>query len=131
LLSGRYVEIQVFPLSFKEYSSVLFSNNKFDNFKHYLEDSSFPYALALNNDKKQIREYLDGIYSTVVLKDVVENKKIRDVSRLESLIKFMADNIGNLSSIKKISDSMISDGLKILPLTIENYIDAFCDIYTL
>jgi predicted AAA+ superfamily ATPase len=131
LLSGRYIEIKVFPLSFKEYSSVLFSNNKFDNFKHYLEDSSFPYALTLNNDKKQIRDYLGGIYSTVVLKDVVENKKIRNISRLESLIKFMADNIGNLSSIKKISDTMVSDGLKILPLTIENYIDAFCDSYIL
>jgi predicted AAA+ superfamily ATPase len=131
LLSGRYVQIHVFPLSFKEYSSALSSDNKFEKFKQYLENSSFPYALNLNNDKKQIYDYLGGIYSTVVLKDVIENKKIRDINRLESVIKFMTDNIGNISSIKKISDTMVSEGLKILPVTIENYINALCDSYIL
>ncbi|MDR2396016.1 MAG: ATP-binding protein [Endomicrobium sp.] len=131
LLSGRYVQIHVFPLSFKEYSSALSSDNKFEKFKQYLENSSFPYVLNLNNDKKQIYDYLGGIYSTVVLKDVIANKKIRDINRLESVIKFMTDNIGNISSIKKISDTMVSEGLKILPVTIENYINALCDSYIL
>ncbi|MDR1243932.1 MAG: AAA family ATPase [Endomicrobium sp.] len=102
LLSGRYVQIHVSPLSFKEYSSALSSVNKLENFNHYLQESSFPYSLNFNGDKKQTRDYLGGIYSTVVLKDVVENRKIRDVTRLESVLRFMADNIGNLLSIKKL-----------------------------
>jgi predicted AAA+ superfamily ATPase len=131
LLSGRYIEIHMMPLSFKEYHSVAFTGNIEDTFRNYLENSSFPYALQLDGDRKQIRDYLGGIYNTIVLKDVVENKKIRDVSRLESVIKFMSDNIGNLTSIKKISDTMISDGIKMLPLTIENYLDAFRESYIL
>jgi predicted AAA+ superfamily ATPase len=86
------------PLSFKEYHSAAFTGSIEDN---YLENNSFPYALQLDGDNKQIRDYLGSIYNTIVLKDVVENKKIRDVSRLESVIKFMADNIGSLTSIKK------------------------------
>ncbi|MCL2480908.1 MAG: ATP-binding protein [Spirochaetaceae bacterium] len=131
LLSGRYVEIHLLPLSFKEYHSSAFTGNIEDTFRNYLENSSFPYSLQLDGNKKQIRDYLGGIYNTIVLKDVVENKKIRDVSRLESVIKFMADNIGNLASIKKISDTMTSDGIKMLPLTIENYLDAFRSSYIL
>jgi predicted AAA+ superfamily ATPase len=131
LLSGRYVEIHILPLSFKEYYSVADTGNVEDTFRNYLENSSFPYALQFDGNKKEIRDYLGGIYNTIVLKDVVENKKIRDVGRLESVIKFMADNIGNLTSIKKISDTMTSDGIKMLPLTIENYLDAFRESYIL
>jgi predicted AAA+ superfamily ATPase len=131
LLSGRYVEIHMLPLSFKEYNSVAFTGNIEDTFRNYLENSSFPYALQLDGDRKQIRDYLGGIYNTIVLKDVVENKKIRDVSRLESTIKFISDNISNLISIKKISDTMTSDGIRMPPLTIENYLDAFRESYIL
>jgi predicted AAA+ superfamily ATPase len=131
LLSGRYVEIHMLPLSFKEYHSVAFTGNIEDTFRNYLENSSFPYSLQLGGDKKQIRDYLGGIYNTIVLKDVVENKKIRDISRLENVIKFISDNVGNLTTIKKISDTMTSDGIKILPLTIENYLDAFRNSYIL
>jgi predicted AAA+ superfamily ATPase len=131
LLSGRYVEIHMLPLSFKEYHSVAFTGSIEDTYRNYLQNSSFPYALQLDGDKRQIRDYLGGIYNTIVLKDVVENKKIRDVSRLESVIKFMADNIGSLTSIKKISDTMTSDGLKTQPITIENYLDAFRNSYIL
>lgn len=131
LLSGRYVEIHMLPLSFKEYSSAADTGNVEETFRSYLENSSFPYALQLNGDINQIRDYLGGIYNTIVLKDVVENKNIRDVSRLESVIRFMADNIGSLTSIKKISDTMTSDGIKTMPLTIENYLDAFRNSYIL
>ncbi|MDR1997760.1 MAG: ATP-binding protein [Candidatus Margulisbacteria bacterium] len=131
LLSGRYVEIHLFPLSFKEYAAAFTAESRADNFQRYLADSSFPYTLQLCGDQKQIRDYLGGIYNTIVLKDVVENKKIRNISRLESVIKFMADNIGNLTSIKKISDTMASDGLKVLPLTVESYLDALRDSYIL
>jgi predicted AAA+ superfamily ATPase len=91
------------PLSFKECRCVFENENKFDLFRCYLVESSFPYALQFKGDKRQIRDYLGGVYSAIVLKDVIENKKIRDVDRLKRVIKFIAYNIGNLTSIKKIS----------------------------
>lgn len=130
LLSGRYIEIHIFPLSFKEYYSFFNTLNKEDAFVKYLENSSFPYTIQLNN-KKQIEEYLSGIYNTIVLKDIVENKKIRDVSNLDRIIKFMADNIGNITSVKKISDTISSDGFKILPMTVQSYLQALSDSYIL
>ncbi len=132
LLSGRYIEIKMLPLSFKEYLSAdntAVNLNK--KYRDYLTQSSFPYVLELNHKEKLIREYLSGIYNTVVLKDVVSRHNIADVSILESVIKFMFDNIGNISSIKKISDTLISSGRKITPPTVENYLKALTDSFIL
>lgn len=132
LLSGRYIEIQMLPLSFKEYVS--YFNDKTDlarKYTDYLINSSFPYTLELNGLKKNIREYLGGIYSNVVLKDIIARKNINDVFMLESIIRFMFDNIGNLCSIKKIADTMTSDGRKITSPTVENYLSALVDSYIL
>lgn len=132
LLSGRYIEIQMLPLSFKEYVS--YFNDKTDlsrKYTDYLINSSFPYTLELNGSKKNIREYLGGIYSTVVLKDIIARKNINDVFMLESIIRFMFDNVGNLCSIKKIADTMTSDGRKITSPTVENYLSALVDSYIL
>ncbi len=132
LLSGRYIEIQMLPLSFKEYVS--YFNDKTDlarKYTDYLINSSFPYTLELNGLKKNIREYLGGIYSTVVLKDIIARKNINDVFMLESIIRFMFHNIGNLCSIKKIADTMTSDGRKITSPTVENYLSALVNSYIL
>lgn len=132
LLSGRYIEIQMLPLSFLEYTSV-FDNNKDLStlYRKYIENSSFPYVTALEEDKEQIRAYLSGIYNTVILKDVVSRKKISDVSILESIIKFMFDNIGNTTTPKKISDTMTSKGRKISNHTVESYLSALVDSFIL
>jgi predicted AAA+ superfamily ATPase len=139
LLSGRYVEIHMFPLSFKEYVST--EEHPFANapqqFQKYMEYSSFPYTVNILHagDGKQtavqVYQYLSGIYNTIVLKDVVENKRIKEVGRLERIIKFMAGNIGSETSIKRISNTLGSDGMKIQPLTVESYLDAFRDSYIL
>ena len=132
LLSGRYVEIKMLPLSFKEYLTAF--QDKTDilkKFQLYLENGSFPYLFALNNDKKLIKDYLNGIYSTVILKDVVARKNISDVSILESIVKFMFDNIGNITSSKKISNTMTSAGRKISSPTVENYLSALIDSFIL
>jgi predicted AAA+ superfamily ATPase len=140
LLSGRYVEIHMFPLSFKEYVSADVSGLSHDQlFAHYVEFGAFPFVFnfrnlsdnALSWDKLSVRDYLSGIYSTIVLKDIVENKNIKEAGRLERVIKFMADSIGSEASIKRISDMLTSDGIKILPLTVESYLGAFRDSYIL
>ena len=99
-------------------------------FNAYLINSSFPYTLSLSK-LKDIRAYLDGIYTSVVLKDVVKRKKIADVSALESVIRFMFDNIGNQCSVKKIADTLASGGRKISVHTIDNYLSALSDSFIL
>jgi predicted AAA+ superfamily ATPase len=148
LLSGRYVEIHMFPLSFKEYISpdisaaVTAAPSHEKSFANYLEYGSFPFVFNFRNssdnayasgdwDRASIRDYLSGIYSTIVLKDIVENKNIKEAGRLERVIKFMAASIGSETSIKRISDMLTSDGIKIQPLTVESYLDAFRDSYIL
>lgn len=122
-LSGRYVEVKMMPLSFKEYVEFVGDRNELSKkYLNYLKYSSFPYATMLDENEERITEYLQGIYTTVMLKDIISRKKVSDVMMLESVIRFMFDNIGNLMSTKKISDTMTSDGRKVDVKTIEKYI---------
>lgn len=130
LLSGRYVEIHLLPLSFAQYCSAFPDDTNYPRlYRNYLEFSSFPYTLELKNQYKLVHEYLGGIYNTVILKDIVARKGIADVFRLESVIRFLADNVGNLVSVKKIADTMTSDGRKISSHTVESYLESLCSTY--
>ncbi len=129
LLTGRYIEIKLYPLSFKEFTSALPEFSVENAYRSYIQFGSFPYVLHLNEDKPMITDYLLGLYHTIVLKDVVARRKITDVTMLESVVKFLADNIGNLTAIKRISDTMTSSGRKITPHTVENYISALVASY--
>jgi len=125
LLSGRYVELKMLPLSFKEF--VEFNNydenkDKEKYFDEYLKIGGFPGISLVKNNEDIIDSYLSGILNTVIVKDVVQRNDVRDVSLLENLIKFLADNIGNPLSIKKISDYLTSAGRKTSSETIDNYI---------
>jgi predicted AAA+ superfamily ATPase len=136
MLAGRYIEIHLLPLSFKEYVSAYpFNDTKETMYQRYLETGSFPYVTNLRNgqgfDGTAIREYLTGIYNTIVMRDIVENKNIRNIGRLDRVMKFMADNVANITSTKRISDILTNDGVKVHPQTVESYMDAFCDSYIL
>ncbi|MDE7266449.1 MAG: ATP-binding protein [Lachnospiraceae bacterium] len=127
LLSGRFVELKMLPLSFKEYVSAFDDMlSKEELYRNYVYNSSFPYTVGLKN-RRDIHAYLDGIYNTVVLNDIVARRKIQDASMLKSVIKFMFDNIGNLCTVKKIADSMTSAGRKVSNHTIENYLEGITD----
>lgn len=158
-LSGRYVEIRMLPLSFKEYLSAVgngepsienFGNERDTKnlgntttmitsintrglrdgmyvrsaFNDYVRYSSFPYAVVLRDKPEVLKDYLQGIYSTVLIKDVVTRSSISDVMMLESVVRFLFDRVGNLISTKKIADTMSSAGRKISSHTIEKYIRA-------
>lgn len=130
LLTGRYVEIKLFPFSFAEYIEALPEGMPHDTaYRHFSEKGGFPYTVQIANDDEMLREYLTGLYNTIVLKDVVARRKITDVMMLESIVRFLADNIGNLSVIKRISDAMTSQGRKVSVHTVENYISALSDSY--
>ncbi len=132
LLSGRYVEISMLPLSFAEYVST--TGDKKDlsrKYIDYIENSSFPYTLELRNQEAQIKSYLDAIYNTVIVKDIVTRKKISDIPMFESVTRFMFDNIGSPLSTKKIADTMTSDGRKIDVKTVEKFISGLTESFIL
>lgn len=130
MISGRYVQIEMLPLSFKEYvESTGSMNDRGIKYAEYLQNSSFPYTLELKNQPEQIREYLEGIYNTIVVKDIVSRKKVTDTMMLKSVLRFVFDNIGNPLSSKKIADTMTSEGRKIDTRMVEKYLEAFSEIY--
>jgi predicted AAA+ superfamily ATPase len=135
LPSDRYVEIRLLPLSFREYISAFPRPGALSRrYRDYLINSSFPYTLELANrddSKKQIGNYLKGIYNTILLKDIVARKKVANVLMLESLVRFMFDNIGCETSTKKIADTMTSAGRKISVHTVESYLSALIDSFIL
>ena len=129
LLSGRYVEIKMLPLSFKEYVAARGENISADRlYQDYIHNSSFPYALELNR-QKDIRQYLDGIYNSIIVKDIITRRRITDVEMLKSVARFLFDNIGNMVSSKKISDTMTSAGRKISVHTVESYLEALTESF--
>ena len=133
LLSGRYIQIDMLPFSFKEYYEATKENgkNKRELFDSYLRFGSFPYVAYLGNDEKVIGQYIEGIYSTILLKDVAAREKINDISVLENILKTVASSIGSPISAKKISDTLTSNGRKISPNTVEAYLRALSDSYIL
>lgn len=132
LLSGRFIEIHVLPLSFREYVSAAENGKDIDrHYSDYITFSSFPYAIEFDKSEYLTNDYIRGIYSTIVLKDVVQRNKINDAMTLENLMAFISDNVGNTLSIKKITDTISSSGKKIDFKTIEKYISALCQSFIL
>ena len=132
LISGRYVQIEMLPFSFKEYMESTGSmNDRGVKYTEYLENSSFPQTLELKGQPDEIRDYLEGLYNTIVVKDIENRKKITDTMMLKSLLRFVFDNIGNPLSSKKIADTMTSAGRKIDVKTVEKYLEALTESYIL
>ncbi|MGN1111767.1 MAG: ATP-binding protein [Acutalibacteraceae bacterium] len=130
LISGRYVQIEMLPLSFKEYMESTGSmSDRGVKYAEYLENSSFPYTLELKGQPDELRDYLEGLYNTIVIKDIVNRKRITDTMMLKSVLRFVFDNIGSPLSSKKIADTMTSDGRKIDTKTVEKYLEALSESY--
>ena len=131
LLSGRYVEIAMLPLSFKEYvEGIGGTDNLSQAYMEYVSKSSFPYTLELNT-ANEVSDYLNAVYNTIVVKDIMSRNKLSDVMMLESVIRFTADNIGNILSTKRIADLMTADGRKIDQKTVERYLSILCESFFL
>lgn len=129
LLSGRYIEIKMLPLSFKEYLSAFPENRDLTTqFRRFIQFGSFPYVLWLE-DEQDIHAYLEGIYTTVILKDVLTRKKIADPDMLQRVVKFLADNIGSPISATSIANTLTSHQRKVSFHTVENYLAALMDSF--
>lgn len=133
LLSGRYVEIPMLPLSFREYVEGCGDRGNVtlqQRYSDYISTSSFPYVLDLDG-AAEVADYLTGVYNTIIVKDIMARKRIPDVMMLESVVRFAADNVGNMLSTKRIADIMTADGRKIDQKMVERYIAALCETFVL
>ena len=128
LLTGRYVQVEMLPLSFKEFHSAYSQQNlsDMDIYNLYIEHSSFPRLVHVEDDES-IDEYLESILNTVVLKDIVTRLKITDVPLLLDIIKYVLANIGSLINPTKIANTLTSYGRKTDNKTVEKYLQGLKD----
>ena len=132
LLSGRYVEIKMLPLSFKEYLSAFNGSDKsrYEYFLDYMRNGGMPGNIPILKDNpNDLDKYLDGIFSTIVYKDIITRNNVTDKMLLESVLRFIFDSIGSPISTKKISDTLTSKGMSTSNHTVENYISAFVESF--
>ncbi len=130
LLSGRYIEIKMLPLSFKEYITAFDNNNYYQLFLDYMKNGGMPGSVNISKDSpNDVDKYLDGIFSTIVYKDIISRNNITDKLLLESILKFIFDSVGSPISVKKISDTLTSRGLSTSNHTVENYLTAFLESF--
>jgi predicted AAA+ superfamily ATPase len=123
-ISGRYIQIPVFPLSYKEYLLFNKTSASSESFMQFLKYGGFPGLSKMNYDDDSFKSYIQGIYSTVLLKDVITRNKIRDTDILEKIIFYVIDNIGNIFSAKRIADFMKSTGRALSVETVYNDLNA-------
>ena len=139
LLSGRYIEIKMLPLSFAEFYELKSGGDKEVLFAEYMKNGGLPYVTALGNDSDKIDTYLEGIYNTIIVKDVEERqrrkeidpnkRKITDIALLKNISKFLASSIGSPVSVKSIADYVTSSGRKISQNTVDDYVEALVEPY--
>lgn len=129
LLTGRYIEIKMLPLSFKEFTTTKNTDDLEKIYQEYISLGSFPYTTQLNED--EISKYLSSLYNDVIIKDVIIRKGILDESMLKSIATFALDNIGNLLSTNNIANTMTSNGRTINVRTVEKYLEGFIESFFL
>lgn len=135
-LSGRYVEIKMLPLSFKEFFSICDLSID-DSFVEYMRYGGLPYVTTMEKDSDKVEMYLEGIYNTVLVKDIEDrqNRKnlgmraITDISLLKSISKYLSSVVGNMVTVKSITNYLVSGGRKVSPNTVSDYIEALCDSF--
>lgn len=135
-LSGRYVEIKMLPLSFKEFFSIGDLSID-DSFVEYMRYGGLPYVTTMEKDSDKVEMYLEGIYNTVLVKAIEDrqNRKnlgmraITDISLLKSISKYLSSVMGNMVTVKSITNYLVSGGRKVSPNTVSDYIEALCDSF--
>lgn len=139
LLSGRYVEINMLPLSFAEFCQIKKSGDKNELFAEYMKNGGLPYITNFGDDSEKIDTYLEGIYNTIIVKDVEERqkrresdpdkRKVTDIALLKNISRFLAGSIGSPISVKSIADYVTSSGRKVSQNTVDDYVEALVEPY--
>lgn len=139
LLSGRYVEINMLPLSFAEFYQIKKGGDRNELFAEYMKNGGLPYITNLADDSEKIDTYLEGIYNTIIVKDIEERqkrresdpdkRKITDIALLKNISRFLAGSIGSPISVKSIADYVTSSGRKVSQNTVDDYVEALTEPY--
>lgn len=128
-LGGRYVEFRIYSLSYLEFLNFHKLPNDDDSLEKYFHFGGLPYLVHLPLEEPIVMEYISSVYSTIILRDVVERKKIRNTAFLEQLIRFLANNVGSLFSSNSISDFLKSQQVKISPNQVSEYADSLAEAF--
>lgn len=138
LLSGRYVEISMLPFSFREYITAT-GMPEDAAFSEFMKTGGIPYIAVMNRTTEKVDQYLEGIYNTVIVKDIEErqtrravsggNRKITDVTLLKTIARYLASIIGSPVSTKSITDYLISSGRKVSQNTVSDYVEALSEAF--
>ena len=128
LLSGRYIEIKMLPLSFKEYKLAYKDISDDELYQKYISYGSLPYTISLNTED-DISLYISGIYNDIIIKDVMTRKNIQNETMLKNVANFIMDNIGNKTSTNNIANVMKSNGRDINVRTVEKYLEGFIESF--
>ena len=138
LLTGRYVEIRMLPLSLKEFLAVTGLEEE-RGFAEYLRSGGLPYVARMNRTTEKVETYLEGIYNTVIVKDIEDRqarkendpgrRKITDVALLKTIAKYLASVVGSPVSVRGITNYLVSSGRKISPNTVNDYVEALTESF--
>lgn len=138
LLTGRYVEIRMLPLSFKEFITLTGLNEE-EGLAAYLRHGGLPYVAQMNRTNEKVEAYLEGIYNTVIVKDIEDRqsrresdpakRKITDIALLKTIAKYLASVVGSPVSIRSVTDYLISSGRKVSPNTVDDYVEALTESF--
>lgn len=139
LLSGRYVEINMLPLSFAEFCEITGGSDKEALLAEYMKNGGLPYIAKLSHEIEKVDMYLEGIYNTIIVKDIEERqkrkekdpnkRKVNDIALLKNISKFLASSVGSPVSMKSIADYITSGGRSISQATVSDYVDALVEPY--
>lgn len=126
-LGGRYVEFRIYSLSYVEFLQFHDLPDDDESLEKYFHFGGLPYLIHLPLEDRVVMEYINSVYNTIILRDVIERRKIRNTTFLEQLVRFLADNVGSLFSMKSISDFLKSQQVKISSNQVADYADALAD----
>lgn len=139
LLSGRYVEINMLPLSFSEFCELKGDGNAEALLAEYMQNGGLPYIARMDSDAEKVDMYLEGIYNTIIIKDIEERqkrreqdqnkRKVNDIALLKNISKFLASSVGSPVSMKSIADYITSGGRSISQATVSDYVTALVEPY--
>lgn len=139
LLSGRYVSINMLPLSFAEFYEIRKRGNPEESFSDYIKIGAFPYVASLPDAEEKASAYLEGVYNTIIVKDIEDrekrrrpdpnSRKITDITLLQNIARFLAASVGNQISIKSVADYITSSGRRVSQNTVADYIRALVEPY--
>lgn len=138
LLTGRYIEIKMLPLSFREFCEITGKDSD-EVLLEYMKVGGLPYAATMDRKAEKLNTYLEGIYNTVIVKDIEERqnrkekdptrRKVTDIALLKNIAKFLASVVGSPVSVRSVTDYLISNGRKVSPNTVGDYMEALCESF--